>query len=266
MSLKNPTRIGDNYQAWVKELAEAKKIFDDANIKYWLDMGTILGAMRNNDLILWDNDIDFSTEITEVPKVFAVIPKFVERGYKVVVTDSEIYFNTADHISIGMAFYRIQGDKLWILWLEKYSKIPSLTRHFKRMAERLLYREFQHDLPQAETIVYKLIPRWAMWPVRHILITACRLLGSKQFAMTFPRRLIEKLDTVKLCGMDFSVPSPAEKWVKLVYGENWQIPDKSWRWDQVAALDYSFFDQKQRINYHIVSYAPSRATNHRIIQ
>lgn len=257
MSLKNPGVIGSNYSAWVKELSEAKKIFDQAGIKYWLDMGTILGALRNGELISWDNDIDFSCEITEAPKVFAAIPEFVKRGYKVVVTDSEIYFNTSGHISIGMAFYRITNDKIWIIWLEKHSKLSFVTRYFKRVAERIMYRDYHHELPKLERWLYQTVPQKWSWSIRKLLLDVCLWFGGRNYVMVFPRDMVDQLETITLCGMNFNVPSPVEEYVSMIYGQGWKVPDKKWQWDQIKAIDYNFFDQHQRINYHLLNYMPN---------
>lgn len=35
------------------------KIMSNLNIRYWLDYGTLLGVVRDNDLIPWDSDLDF---------------------------------------------------------------------------------------------------------------------------------------------------------------------------------------------------------------
>jgi len=265
MAFKNPGVIGNNYSAWVKELSEAKKIFDQAGIKYWIDMGTILGALRNGEFIKWDNDIDFSCEITEASKVFAIIPKFSCRGYKVVITDSEIYFDGPGYISIGMAFYRITNDKIWIIWLEKYSKLKFITRHFKRVAERIMYRDYHYELPKLERWLYQIIPQRWLWPIRKFLINICLGIGEKSYAMVFPRNMIDQLETVTLCGMNFNAPSPVEKYVSMIYGQGWRVPDKKWQWDQVEALDINFFNQHQRINYHLLNHISNGKEDRRTV-
>jgi phosphorylcholine metabolism protein LicD len=47
-----------NEELAVKNLKEVKEIFDRAGVKYWLDSGTLLGAMRDGKIIEWGHDID----------------------------------------------------------------------------------------------------------------------------------------------------------------------------------------------------------------
>jgi len=41
-------------------LKKTKEFLDDQNIPFWLDCGTLLGAVREQNFIKHDNDIDFS--------------------------------------------------------------------------------------------------------------------------------------------------------------------------------------------------------------
>jgi len=48
-------------------------LFNRHNIKYWADFGTLLGIVRDKNVISWDNDVDFSILQSECFKIYPII-------------------------------------------------------------------------------------------------------------------------------------------------------------------------------------------------
>ncbi|MCK5472414.1 MAG: LicD family protein, partial [Planctomycetes bacterium] len=72
-----------------KELMEllrgVKNVLDEHNIKFWLECGTLLGAIRDGAFIPWEKDIDFGVWQDQFPKNIknSVAEAFIEKGFRV---------------------------------------------------------------------------------------------------------------------------------------------------------------------------------------
>ena len=105
-----------NEEEAIRCLRDAKEILDEAGVRYWLDQGTLLGAVRDKQIIPWDDDIDFSVMADERTKILEQIPRFVEKGFHVVATDFNIAINR-NEIPLNIRLIRIKGDTAWnLVW------------------------------------------------------------------------------------------------------------------------------------------------------
>lgn len=57
------------------------KKLDDNNIHYWLDYGTLLGALRDGKFISWDRDADIGILEKDEDRLRALFPEFIKDGY-----------------------------------------------------------------------------------------------------------------------------------------------------------------------------------------
>ncbi len=69
------TLEGKNGDIALEMLTNITNLLDENHIDYWLEGGTLLGIIRENRLLPWDNDIDLSIKEEEFNKVAEIINK-----------------------------------------------------------------------------------------------------------------------------------------------------------------------------------------------
>lgn len=65
-----------------KMLPDVCKILDDNDIPYIVDNGTLLGIVRENRLLPWDNDMDIAVNQEYLDKLIKIRHKFWLAGYR----------------------------------------------------------------------------------------------------------------------------------------------------------------------------------------
>ncbi|HCR42001.1 TPA: hypothetical protein DIV45_01385 [Patescibacteria group bacterium] len=258
-------KLTDKDYQWSADLSRLRDILDVAGVKYWLDMGTLLGAIREGRFIGWDDDIDLSFPITDAPKVLALVDQFFALGYRVDVTDSSLYLSGLGKPKVGLAFYRERGDHVWISFLIKYPRFDRILRHVRRVANKIIYQPWQRGLPKLEQNFYTWSPVFLRQSIRQFGFWIETVLGERNYALVVPRRLVDNLTTIKFYGLNFNVPHPVEEYLALMYGEDWRIPNSNWHWEDTKAINYQFVPFTRRADYNLFNAQDTSAIEHQII-
>jgi len=67
----------------LKMMAEVADVLERFNISYMLDCGTLLGVVREQRILPWDNDMDFCAPIGDLPKLRRAALALWMKGYRV---------------------------------------------------------------------------------------------------------------------------------------------------------------------------------------
>jgi len=114
-----------NVTTLYNNLADVHKVFDKHGIKHWLSHGTFLGAYRDGQFILWDDDCDLGADFSQRATCGPAIEELRSMGYyipnadpsKPISLDNAPYYDfhiIKDGSKVEVWFFEKQPDGYWI--------------------------------------------------------------------------------------------------------------------------------------------------------
>ena len=122
-------------------LKDVKKSLDKRNLTYWLDHGTLLGAVRNGKLIPWDDEIDLGTYAKGFPSIKDFCKELEGKGYIAKFAHDRIKVWKKDwkigYINIDLHLYRLVKGYYVCNYREEKKSALNIFFRYIQIAERL---------------------------------------------------------------------------------------------------------------------------------
>jgi phosphorylcholine metabolism protein LicD len=220
--------IENNSKAKIDQnFAEVIKLLNSNNIHYWLCHGTLLGVIRDNDLIPWDHDIDIAVWYNKKLKFF-FINLMKENNFqlkeKYLIEDDLITFTKSGGREVDINFYekKILNNKqfAYIKWfvpknllmkfIEAISMSSTYSGKFKFIINKLSF--FESIFEKIKIFLIK------------------KKYFHKSIGYTQPLKLLEKFKKIKFNSVSVSVPYFSEEYLEYVYGPDWKKPIRKYNW------------------------------------
>lgn len=222
------------------------------NINYWLDFGTLLGAIRHKGFISWDDDIDISMLRSDYDKFLELFNRCNER-YKVYSYENnkKFYFAYAKIIDTATVLYEPDdhGKKLSVnIDLFVYDNAPEEDKKCKQILRRrnfynncefaryhrgkakgniirrmavVLLKIFSNCFPK-DFFVKKVIKNAKRYE-RFNTDRVCDFCGSTDNFIC-PRAIISDFQDGLFEGRMYKIPKDYDKLLQLEYGDYMQLP------------------------------------------
>jgi phosphorylcholine metabolism protein LicD len=146
-------------------LKSAAEVFDDCNIDYWLEGGTLLGIRREDRLLPWDNDMDVSLMVDQSSKFTMLYEGLKNIGFRVRTRkfqESSDYFKKGNIRMIKLRekkfFGLIKGDVCLDIFI-KYpktdnaywmiaDKTKSVPLKFYQSFKSVIFKDYEYKIPE----------------------------------------------------------------------------------------------------------------------
>lgn len=191
MAVKNTTTLTSKNLVKAREmLLEATSLLDSYNIRYHLEGGTLLGIVRDKDLLPWDHDIDISIPSSFATALIKLRYKFLLQGYKISVRRSKENigpFRKGEYI-----LFKIKPLMAYLI----KSVVPS------------------YDCIVLDVFVKKSDPNYTYWQAANKV-------------MRVENKHYSSYDEVIFMGHQLKTPNNYNDYLTAKYG-NWSVPVKEW--------------------------------------
>lgn len=230
-------------QLWI--LKEIDRVCQQLGIQYWLDGGTLLGAVRHGGFIPWDDDIDIAMDLADMRRfareaqallpesLFVQTPKTDPTSKEPIVKIRDLnslYIERGDHF---VSDYK-KGMYVDIFPFTSHPNIPKswIKRLTKGMTKShsILHHLHYYSLRSAAELVWfggKYLLYRTIW---NILSLICRSAHygntptTSGYGTTHEHDAIFPIKRMRFEDADFPVPHDADSYLRDLYGDYMQIP------------------------------------------
>lgn len=211
-----------------KNFIEAISILKNNDINYWVCQGTLLGIIRDNELIPWDHDIDLAVWKGSISKEkiknimfienFTLKKKFLDSDDQLTFVKNggrEVDFNFYEIIknenNIRMAFvdWKVPKNKFCKL-IEAISQAKSYDGNY-----RIFIKLFILFQPLTSIIKLFLIKKNLFY---------------QSAGYSHPEDLVKEFTSIPFYEISITVPKKFKEYLEYIYGDQWTIPQKNFNW------------------------------------
>ena len=220
-----PYKINSNKKI-DKNLITLINILTEHKINYWICHGTLLGIIRDKELIPWDHDIDVG--IIENKTNRMTLPVILKkRGFKEIKktflkNDGMLKFIKKGGREVDINFYQINNENktAFVKWhipkglLMKVIDALSFAKNYKGNFSRLI-----NFFGFSEYFFLKLKKYLVL---KNYFYSHAGYSHKKDYAI--------KLIKYNFYGLKIIIPKDFKNYLEDLYGKNWRIPVKNYNW------------------------------------
>jgi len=224
-------------------LFEVKSVLDKEKIPFWLEAGTLMGAIKYKKIMPWDDDIDlgaFEKDFSyKTRKRLAKI--FEKKGIILHSYPEKIdFFRNKNDLPVQIHMvYGPNENHFTRRMTDNREKSGRLFYQIFRLSNVSYYGKFRaaSSHTNLKTNLFKIITYFPKNIKNRLsklaLAKLAKLKDSGTFYLKIPKNYLSKFKIVNLYGLDFNVSDSYEKYLDIQYGD-WHAPPpkdpEKWYW------------------------------------
>jgi len=220
----------------IELLREVKDILDEHNVEFWLECGTLLGAVRDGKFIPWEEDLDFGAWQEQLPKPIkdSIAKAFKNKGFRIWVTENCITVKNSEKAFADINFYHLVGNNAVVYRKEPKNLIGLLLYMFYKTL--LVPYYYKIDLSKGRkvfvrsifVILSRMLPLILREKIAERAIAVYDNSDTTDVSWVVPSHYITELSTMNFLGMQFNIPAKTEEYLAYRYGQGWRTPRQDW--------------------------------------
>ncbi|PVX23827.1 MAG: hypothetical protein CW716_11240 [Candidatus Bathyarchaeum sp.] len=218
-----------NKELAVESLSAVKEVFDRKDVSFWLDHGTLLGAVRSGEILHWDSDVDLGAWYKSPFHFTTTFDEFKKLGFNVVLNPEQgVVTMWKGDCNINLTLYRRRGSYAWTTWIpERKSKLRRILQRGMNISNLRTYAMKENVATGKSKHFLSMLPSALKQQLTDVSWIALHSFGY-MVPVVIPAHYFENLSTINFYGMQFRVPSDVEKYLEYRYGADWRTPNKNW--------------------------------------
>ena len=241
-------------------LSDFKKVCEKNGLTYYLDYGTLLGAVRHKGFIPWDDDIDVSMPYEDYLKFLQIGQKELGEKYFLQTEETDVnYYRSYAKIrrngTTYLAKHQIDWDVHHGVWMDVFPIVeinPGIEYKLKsimfRLSNFMLMDNFFATRPEE---FRKVIGKFGMWLVKVFHKTPrrkrlkfktwflkgiyraknkkCKSIIWMALSKTYPADAFEGVCKVEFEGEEYDTHRQYKQLLELYYGDYMKLPPEDQR-------------------------------------
>ena len=225
-----------SYQKIDKNLKSLIEILTENKINYWICHGTLLGIIRDKQLIPWDHDIDIGVIENKITrKIFPLIMK--SKGFKSIKktfleNDGMMKFVRKGGREVDINFHKINKNNktAYVKW---YVPKNLLMKIIDALSFAKSYKGEGYKFVNTFGIFEKFFLR-----LKKILVQ--NHLFYSYAGYSHDLKYVLNLKKLYFFNLKIFVPKDSNGYLRELYGDKWRIPKKKYNWAKHSPSTITF--------------------------